>query len=308
MLSNEALEINPLNEKGLTALNVSLFFQSEAGDSEIEEILKQAGAMKAEELHSLTQPGMNQNQAIVAINPSSDQSTLNHQPQSPAKRLLDYFKYNMDRDSPSEARHTRLMIAILIVTTTYQTVHSRPGGVWADDSVSSNNNGNNNASKPHKAGQAIMGSNNWVSYGLFILFNSIGFFTSLQMIYCLTSGFPLQLELQIAMFALIVTYDTRMATIASNDKLGIFFTVISTLLLILILIVTRVARNYQNKARTTVYKNYWESVFYARVVLSALERAQLERSFLRSSDGLFSAKLLEVCILRSSVTSCARAK
>ncbi|KAL7203932.1 hypothetical protein ACSBR2_017066 [Camellia fascicularis] len=144
----------------------------------------------------------------------------------------------MDRDSPSEARHTML----------------------ADDFVSSNNNGNNNPSKLHKAGQAVMGSNNWLSYGLFILFNSMGFFTSLTMMYCLTSGFPLQLELQIAMFALKVTYDTCMAAIASNDKLGIFFTVISTLLPILIPIATRVARNYQNKARTTVWPRNQESV------------------------------------------------
>ncbi|THG10898.1 ankyrin repeat-containing protein BDA1-like [Camellia sinensis] len=256
VVSNGALEINSLNKKGLTALDVLLFFQSEAGDSEIEEILRQAGAMKAEESHSLTQPGMNQNQAIVAINPSSDQSTPNRQRQSPAKRLLDYFKYNMDRDSPSEARHTMLVIAVLIATATYQTVHSPPGGVWADDSMSSNNN----VSKPHTAGQAIMGSKNWVSYGLFILFNSIGFFTSLQMIYCLTSGFPLQLELHIAMFALIVTYDTCMAAITSNDKLWIFFTVISSLLPLLIPIATRVARNYQKKARTAVWPRNQESV------------------------------------------------
>ncbi|CAL5382602.1 unnamed protein product [Camellia sinensis] len=259
-VSNGALEINSLNKKGLTALDVLLFFQSEAGDSEIEEILRQARAMNAEELHSLTQPGMNQNQAIVAIDPSSDQSTPNHQPQSPAKRLLDYFKYNMDRDSPSEARHTMLVIAVLIATATYQTVHSPPGSVWADDSMSSNNNSNNNVSKPHKAGQAIMGSKNWVSYGLFIQFNSIAFFTSLQMIYCLTSGFPLQLELHIAMFALIVTYDTCMAAITSNDKLWIFFTVISSLLPILIPIATRVARNYQKKAWTAVWPRNQESV------------------------------------------------
>ncbi|KAI8025534.1 hypothetical protein LOK49_LG02G01188 [Camellia lanceoleosa] len=165
----------------------------------------------------------------------------------------------MDRDSPSEAQHTMLVIAVLIATTTYQTVHSPLGGVWADDSMSSNNNTNNNVSKPHKARQAIMGSKNWVSYGLFILFNSIGFFTSLQMIYCLTSGFPLQLELQIAMFAHIVTYDTCMAAITSNDKLWIFFTVISSLLPILIPITTRVARNYQKKARTALWPRNQES-------------------------------------------------
>ncbi|KAL7233764.1 hypothetical protein ACSBR1_017385 [Camellia fascicularis] len=39
---------------------------------------------------------------------------------------------------------------------------NKEGGVWADDSMSSNNNSNNDVSKPHKAGQAIMGSKNWM--------------------------------------------------------------------------------------------------------------------------------------------------
>ncbi|XP_028096868.1 ankyrin-3-like [Camellia sinensis] len=70
-ISNGALEINSLNKKGLTALDVFPFFQSEADIREIKEILRQVGAMIAEELHSVTQPGMNQNQAVVAINLSN---------------------------------------------------------------------------------------------------------------------------------------------------------------------------------------------------------------------------------------------
>ncbi|KAF5952307.1 hypothetical protein HYC85_010251 [Camellia sinensis] len=76
VVSKGALEIDSWNKEGLTALEVLHFFQSEASDREIKEILRQAGVKKVEELHSLTQPGMNQ--AIVAINPSSDQSTWNH--------------------------------------------------------------------------------------------------------------------------------------------------------------------------------------------------------------------------------------
>ncbi|KAL7254856.1 hypothetical protein ACSBR1_009077 [Camellia fascicularis] len=210
--------LNRKDDQGNTFLHLAVSKKHEAGDREIAEILRQAEAMRAKELHTLRQLGMNQNQAIVAINPSSDQSTPNHQPRSPAKRLLNYFKYNMDRDSPSEAQHIMLVIAILIATTTYQTMHSPLGGVWADDSVSSNNNGNNNAFEPHKVGQAII------------------------------------------VFAHIVTYDTCMAAITSNDMLWIFFTVISSILPILILIATKVARNYQQKARTVVWPRNQESV------------------------------------------------
>ncbi|KAL7203933.1 hypothetical protein ACSBR2_017067 [Camellia fascicularis] len=75
--------LNRKDDQGNTFLHVAVSkkqYESEAGDREIKEILRQAGAMKAEELHSLTQPGMNQNQSGMNQDPSSDQSTPNHQP------------------------------------------------------------------------------------------------------------------------------------------------------------------------------------------------------------------------------------
>lgn len=47
---------------------------------------------------------------------------------------------------------------------------------------------------------------NSISYELFLIFNSIGFFLSLCMVNFLTVGFPLQLELQTSLCALTVTY------------------------------------------------------------------------------------------------------
>lgn len=42
-----AVGVNPLNKMGFTALDVFFLSQSEAGDREIEDILRQAGALKA---------------------------------------------------------------------------------------------------------------------------------------------------------------------------------------------------------------------------------------------------------------------
>ncbi|GFS32647.1 hypothetical protein Acr_00g0023700 [Actinidia rufa] len=229
-----AVDVNSLNNNGLTALDCLLLFQSEAGDREIEEILRQAGGSRARDLHtSVAQTGStisNQNQ--------HNQPAAPEQPRrSPAKQVLEYFKYNKARDSPSEIRNAMLVTAILIATATYQAVLSPPGGVWQDDSLQG-------ATKAHTAGQSIMGSKRTAAYILFLFFNSVGFFASVNMIYVLTSGFPLQLELQIAMFALTLTYDASMTAIAPSNGFSVFFTIISITIPFMIPIATVVARNY----------------------------------------------------------------
>lgn len=244
------MEVNSLNKNSLTALDVLLIFQSEAGDREIEDVLGQAGAKRARDLHTSALELTSQNQGVTT-NPSNDRLAPIERTRSPARQLLEYFKYNKIRDSPSEARNAMLVIAILIATATYQAVLSPPGGVWQDDSLSSNNNGTD-TTKPHMAGQAVMGSKSMVLFGLFIFFNSVGFFTSLNMIYVLTSGFPLQLELQVSMCALILTYDTSMTFMTANNVLSVLFTVVSIALPIAIPIATMVARNYLNWPRVAL--------------------------------------------------------
>ncbi|CAL5445283.1 unnamed protein product [Camellia sinensis] len=241
-VTRAVMEVNSLNKNSLTALDVLLIFQSEAGDREIEDVLVQAGAKRARDLHTSALALTSQNQGVTT-NPSNGPLMPIERTRSPARQLLEYFKYNKIRDSPSEARNAMLVIAILIATATYQAVLSPPGGVWQDDSLSSNNNGTD-TTKPHSAGKSVMGSKNTLSFGLFIFFNSVGFFTSINMIYVLTSGFPLQLELQVSMCALVITYDTSMAFMTANNVLSVLFTVVSIALPLMIHIATMVARNY----------------------------------------------------------------
>ncbi|KAA8515823.1 hypothetical protein F0562_018566 [Nyssa sinensis] len=228
-VTKSVVEVNSLNDMGLTPLDVLQFFQSEAGDREMEEMLRGAGAMRGRDT---------QNQVVATNSPSNDQSRT----QSPSKQLLEYFKYDQINDSPSKVRNTLLVIAVLIATATYQAVLSPPGGVWQDDSGSNNNN--DTAKEKHTAGQAVMGLHNSISYGLFLFFNSIGFFTSLHMINFLTIGFPLRLELQVSIVALIVTYDTCMTAIAPNSTITVFFSVISAVIPFILPIATMVVRNY----------------------------------------------------------------
>lgn len=159
VVPKDTVDLNPLNKGGLTPLDLLLLFQSEAGDREIEEILMRSGAKRAKDLHYPTNEAESTSQ-----NP--DSSTRQH-PRSPAKHMIDYFKYNNSKDSPSNVRNTLLVIAILIATATYQAVLSPPGGVWQDDSKK------NNETKSHTAGHSVMGTHNHIAYGLFLFFNSV---------------------------------------------------------------------------------------------------------------------------------------
>ncbi|CAA3013088.1 ankyrin repeat-containing At3g12360-like [Olea europaea subsp. europaea] len=177
-------------------------------------------------------------------------------PRKPYKKLQDYFKFDKAKETPSEVRSTLLVVAILITTATYQAVLSPPGGVWQQDDFRSISNRNtttiNDATRPpeHTAGKAVMGSQNSVSFGLFLIFNSIGFFTSVQMILFLTFGFPLQLELRVSLLALSVTYDTCMSELATGN-LSLLFVIISISMPLLIGILAKVARDYRKTTSQT---------------------------------------------------------
>ncbi|OIT07813.1 ankyrin repeat-containing protein [Nicotiana attenuata] len=245
------IEVNSLNKGGLTPLDVLL---KESGDRDIEEILRACGAVSVENMQTSQQEASPQSWVAVQ-DPSNVQSSREHrrdQPQSRSKKLQDYFKHNKTKDSPGKVRDTLLVIAILIATATYQAVLSPPGGVWQDTYWPDANNSTRNDGKvpsPRITGQSVMGTINPITYGLFLVFNSIGFFVSLHMINFLTVGFPLQLELQVSLVALIATYDTVMSAITPIRGISIFFSIFSSVFPILLPYITMLVRNYWKKPR-----------------------------------------------------------
>ncbi|KAI8026688.1 hypothetical protein LOK49_LG02G00875 [Camellia lanceoleosa] len=144
-----------MNKRGLAALDVLLIlcFQSEAGNGEIEEILKQAGAMRAIELiPSTSTPAIATTTAMVNENfVATKLTTTNNEISSIT--FLNYFKYNKERNNPGDVKNCLLVIATLIVIATYQVVLSPPSGAWQDNNFGG---GGGSASKAHIAGQAIM--------------------------------------------------------------------------------------------------------------------------------------------------------
>ncbi|XP_057529335.1 ankyrin repeat-containing protein BDA1-like [Amaranthus tricolor] len=197
--SSSNLEVNAINNSRLTALDLLLIFPSEAGDREIQDILQGAGALKSQDL---------------ALNNTTSLSLTRDSPVTNSNSLIEYFRFHDGRDSPSDVRTTLLVIAVLVVTATYQVGISPPGDVWQDDD------------QVHLAGTSILGTHNLVSYILLVSFNSIGFNVSLYMIGTLTRKFPLQTELQICLFALYVTFNV--AVTATSPKSARLFTTVFT--------------------------------------------------------------------------------
>lgn len=232
----ERLDVNSLNRSGLTPFDILI---SDGGDSEIEEMLTLAGASPSNTLIRV--------QHQSSSGPEQEQRRERDHERSASQKLQDYFKYDKIKESPGQARNTLLVITVLIATATYQAVLSPPGGVWEDDywaDPAQNNNGSSKQPPRHTAGKSVMSTHNYVSYGLFLLFNSIGFFMSLHMMNFLTVGLPLQFELRVALFALTATYDTCMFAIAPSGKISTFFIVLSIMMPLIMIVLTKVVRDY----------------------------------------------------------------
>ncbi|XP_009363737.1 ankyrin repeat-containing protein BDA1 [Pyrus x bretschneideri] len=200
-----ALEVNIVNQSGLTPLDLLLIFPSEAGDREIEEILRGAGASRAQDIQYTPSHG-----------PMETNTLQLQQPNNP----MEYFKFKMGRDSPSDARTALLVVAVLVATATFQAGLSPPGGVWQDSTGSNKNGTGSGSNEPaHSAGESIMGSDDNIFFICFVTFNSMGFFVSLYMICVLTTNFPMQLELIMCILAMYGTYNTAVISIAPANPM-----------------------------------------------------------------------------------------
>ncbi|XVF49454.1 hypothetical protein PTKIN_Ptkin04bG0013900 [Pterospermum kingtungense] len=203
------VEVNAINQTGLTALDVLQMFPSEAGDREIADILQRAGAVRARDVMISAIPSHESHNEGL-----NDPGTrTRHQRQTDT--LVEYFKFKKGRDSPSEARSALLVIAVLVATATFQVGLSPPGGTWQDNSSPDQSNGTG-LHGSHSAGTSMMANGSGIIFALFMVFNSIGFSTSLHMISILTSKFPLQFELHVCIVAMFFTYNTAMNSIAPD--------------------------------------------------------------------------------------------
>ncbi|XVF11313.1 hypothetical protein REPUB_Repub08aG0016400 [Reevesia pubescens] len=201
------LDVNAVNHCNVSALDMLLMFPSEAGDREILDILRDAGALRARDI-ALSGP------IASSSDPGIPSEICHLQP----KELVEYFKFKKGRDSPSEARGTLLIIAALVAAATFQVAFNPPCGIWKDNYFPNQNDTiSGNSSKKHLAGWSILGTTSGVAFSFFALFNSIGFSISLYMIKILTSEFPLQFELAMCMMAMFSSYSSAIISTSPED-------------------------------------------------------------------------------------------
>ncbi|XP_060675841.1 uncharacterized protein LOC112492881 [Ziziphus jujuba] len=97
----------------------------EAGDREIEDILRHAGGRRANDTaHPAVPVTVADNR--TAVNDGWRISNFF------SGDLVKYFMFRRGRDSPSDARTALLVIAVLVATATFQAGLNPPGGVWQD--------------------------------------------------------------------------------------------------------------------------------------------------------------------------------
>ncbi|XXG75171.1 hypothetical protein AAC387_Pa07g3740 [Persea americana] len=162
--SNVELEINALNVDKLTALDEVYLAKWEAGFSELKQIFGGKGAKRSTDLSF----GL----------PTNFPLKLTKQDSKWLKRMEPSF----------------LVLAVLVVSVTYAAVLSPPGGFWQDDYPDPGSKQNHAAGEPlswpknHTAGGSILWSKNRPSYYMFYCSNSIGFFSSLAIIFVIIVG------------------------------------------------------------------------------------------------------------------------
>lgn len=234
------LEVNAKTNSGLTALDLLLIFPSEAGDTEITEILRSAGAMRAKDI---SHPAIS---SFQSVNQNSAFSTLEICQTEQPKNLVDYFKFQKGRDSPSEARSALLVIAVLVATATFQVGVNPPGGVWQDSYIPDQSNRKAIITKAHYAGESILATASPIAFALFVLFNSIGLSVSLFMIHILTSRFPLQFELQMCIVALYFTYNTALINM-SPDEVKLYVVLVTVIPSSLTAVIAKAIRIHAKK-------------------------------------------------------------
>lgn len=205
------LKVNAKNLKGVTAADILDIVMESSDDFHSRQLILQH-ASGDNSTNSVSQAKHQQNRADCQSQPSKD--------------WFKYFKFQIQRDSPSDVRNALLVVAALIATVTFQAGVSPPS-VVLDKPTQPNPDQNQAGSQLQAAhnriavsglaaASAIFGSH--ASSYLFLFSNSLGLTASLSIIIYLTGGFPFQRELLISIFAMMSTYGFSASGILKEQR------------------------------------------------------------------------------------------
>lgn len=176
LLTMYPVEVNALNNYGITALDVLNQSPRDLRDMDIENSLRKAGALGAKDLHLIRDDGLQDTLPQIAKTVSSSPSSSMQKP-PPKHKHTDWL---------GRKRSALMVVASLLATTAFQACLTPPGGVWQDD-YNSDDKVNH-----HIAGTSVMAHKAAKDYGMFMIFNTVAFLSSLSIILLLVSGLPLR--------------------------------------------------------------------------------------------------------------------
>ncbi|XXG78968.1 hypothetical protein AAC387_Pa09g0134 [Persea americana] len=204
-LYNRRLDINCLNMKKDTPLDVLLKAPRSSGRKKCKKVLCGAGGKRAKEL----------SQAPATTHPKNT--------------------WWAHADWLNETKSALMVVAILIATMAYQAGLNPPGGVWQDDYPPflapgddktkldqwSVDNKDYIEDKRHVAGEAVMSSERPFKYLLFSIFNVIALLSSASIILLLVSGF--NLKRRGLMWALMITMWISIGSMAGSYAVSSYY-------------------------------------------------------------------------------------
>ncbi|KAI3443591.1 hypothetical protein Pfo_000256 [Paulownia fortunei] len=217
LLTLNGLEVNALNKNRLTALDLLRQSPRDIRDMEIEYVLRKAGASSVKDLQLITDDWVPEKVRQMTKRLSSQQS-----------RVKKPVVKHKPTDWLGRKRSALMVVASLIATVAFQAGLTPPGGVWQDDYTVDENG--QPVSNPHSAGQSVMAYQEPRVYGIFMIFNTIAFLSSLSIILLLVSGLPLKQRrwmwlqmviMWIAISAQVATYFVTLRRMSPDDVEGI---------------------------------------------------------------------------------------
>lgn len=208
--------MNVQNFKGLTALDISDILMQDSYDAKIRELLQRGGAIRGQD--------------------SPHDHRTNSQPhdhiesEPGSKNWFKYFKFQRQRDSPSDTRNILLIVSALITTVTFQAAINPPSALFDQSRIL------NPVGSDHQ--RVVV----FISDFIFMFFNSLGFISSSLVIIYLTSGFPLHRELLASISSLFITYSAAMDINVSGTKAEVKIQAMAWIILVVALILPHLMR------------------------------------------------------------------
>ena len=188
LLNGNMVEVNAVNESGLTALDVIEHMPRDLKSTEIRESLSKAGALRARNV-----PANGEREIAMVIEESRLDSVAQPLDVSPRVGL---FSRGISNKTDSENKENwlkgnrdALMVTVgVIAAMAYQAGLNPPSGVWQENNIKDDKG--NIIYK--SAGTSIMAVNYPDGYPKFMAYNTISLVASLSIVLLLISGLPMK--------------------------------------------------------------------------------------------------------------------